>query len=266
MKKYDPQQIEPKWQKRWEKEKLYRTREDKGKPKYYILDMFPYPSGVGLHIGHPKGYTATDIFARMKMMQGYNVLHPMGWDAFGLPAENYALKNKTHPREMTEKNIATFKGQLKRIGFAYDWDREISTIDPDYYKWTQWTFLKMFEKGLACESYEPINWCPSCKTGLANEDLENGLCERCGSQIEQKPMRQWVLRITDYADRMLKDLEKLTEWPDAIREMQKNWIGRSEGSVVKFKIKSELNSDSELSSDFIEVFTTRVDTIFGCTY
>lgn len=262
MRQYNPQKIESKRQKAWSKDNLYRTGDDRKKPKYYILDMFPYPSGAGLHVGHPKGYIATDIFARMKMMQGFNVLHPMGWDAFGLPAENFALKNKTHPRKMNEKNIATFKGQLEKIGFTYDWEREINTTDPDYYKWTQWTFLQMFKKGLAYESYEPINWCPDCKTGLANEDLEDGLCERCGSEIEQKPMRQWVIKITDYADRMLKDLEKLPEWPEPIKEMQRNWIGRSEGAVVNFKVKS-----SKLKVDeVIKVFTTRVDTIFGCTY
>lgn len=262
MKTYNPQKIEPKWQKNWSKNELYKTDDNQDNPKYYILDMFPYPSGVGLHVGHPKGYIATDIFARMRMMQGYNVLHPMGWDAFGLPAENFALKNKTHPQEMNEKNIANFKNQLEKIGFTYDWNREINTTDPDYYKWTQWTFLKMWEKGLAYESYEPINWCPDCKTGLANEDLEDGLCERCGSEIEQKPMRQWVLKITDYADRMLEDLNKLPDWPESIKEMQRNWIGRSEGAVIKFKIQ---NSKSKVD-EVIEVFTTRIDTIFGCTY
>ena len=258
MKNYNPQKIEPKWQKYWLKNKLHKTSDVQDKPKYYVLDMFPYPSGAGLHVGHPKGYIATDIFARMKMMQGFNVLHPMGWDAFGLPAENYAIKNKTHPREMNEKNIAIFKNQLEKIGFTYDWDREINTTDPKYYKWTQWTFLQMFKKGLAYESHEPINWCPSCKTGLANEDLENGKCERCGSEIEQKPMRQWVLKITDYADRMLKDLKKLPDWDDSIKEMQKNWIGRSEGASVKFKIK---NSEKD-----VEVFTTRIDTIFSAAF
>ncbi|MCD4761587.1 class I tRNA ligase family protein, partial [bacterium] len=213
-------------------------------------------SGSGLHVGHPKGYIATDTFARMKILQGYNVLHPMGWDAFGLPAENYALKNKVHPRVATEKNIKTFKEQLKKLGFTYDWEREINTTDPKFYKWTQWIFLQMFKKGLAFESHEPIIWCPSCKTGLANEDLEGGKCERCDSEVERKPMRQWVLRITDYADRMLEDLEKLPDWDESIREMQKNWIGRSEGARVKFSI----------NGDEIEVFTTRPDTLFGATY
>ena len=261
MNNYDHKTIESKWSKKWTDLDLYKTGEDKAKPKYYILDMFPYPSGVGLHVGHPKGYIATDIFARLKMMQGFNVLHPMGWDAFGLPAENFAIKNKVHPRISTEKNIATFKSQLEKLGFSYDWDREINTTDPEFYKWTQWIFLKMFEKGLAYESYEPIIWCPSCQTGLANEDLEDGKCERCGSEVERKPMRQWVLKITDYADRMLNDLEKLPDWDESIKEMQKNWIGRSEGARVKFKVESR-----KLKGEFIEIFTTRPDTLFGATY
>lgn len=259
---YNHQEVEKKWQKKWADAGVYRTGEDKNKPKYYILDMFPYPSGAGLHVGHPKGYIATDIFARMKMMQGFNVLHPMGWDAFGLPAENYALKNKVHPRVATEENVATYKKQLEQLGFSYDWSREIDTTDPKFYKWTQWIFLKMLERGLAFESYEPINWCPSCKTGLANEDLEDGKCERCSSEIEQKPMRQWVLRITDYADRMLQDLDKLTEWDSSIKEMQRNWIGRSEGAEVKFEVRSK---KSEVINE-LKVFTTRPDTLFGCTY
>ncbi|MFA5360216.1 MAG: leucine--tRNA ligase [Patescibacteria group bacterium] len=256
MEKYNHKKIEDKWREKWEKEKLYKTGEDKAKPKFYILDMFPYPSGAGLHVGHPKGYIATDIFARAKMMQGYNVLHPMGWDAFGLPAENYAIQNKIHPRVATEKNIETFKSQLKKLGFTYDWDREINTTDPGFYKWTQWTFIKMFERGLAYESNEPVNWCPSCKTVLSNEDLENGKCERCGSEIERKPMRQWVLKITDYAERMLNDLEKLPYWEESIKEMQKNWIGRSEGAEVDFEINGEK----------VTVFTTRPDTLFGATF
>ncbi len=255
---YNHKEIEQKWAKNWQKQGLYKTKEDKKKPKYYILDMFPYPSGSGLHVGHPKGYIATDIFARVKMMQGYNVLHPMGWDAFGLPAENYAIKNKVHPRVAVEKNIKIFKNQLSKLGFSYDWDREIDTTDPNFYKWTQWIFLEMLKRGLAYESYEPINWCPSCKTGLANEDLEDGKCERCGSEIERKPMRQWVLKITDYADRMLNDLEKLSEWDESIKEMQKNWIGRSEGAEIEFKI---INKKAK-----IKVFTTRPDTLFGATY
>lgn len=262
MAKYNHNEIEKKWQEKWEKDGLYRVGEDMQKSKYYILDMFPYPSGEGLHVGHPKGYIATDIFARMKMMQGHNVLHPMGWDAFGLPAENYAIKNKVHPRVATEKNIKTFKNQVQKLGMTYDWEREINTTDPEYYKWTQWCFLKMFERGLAYESHEPINWCPGCQTGLANEDLEDGKCERCGSEIEQRPMRQWVLKITDYADRLLEDLDKLPDWEKSIKEMQRNWIGRSEGALAKFKFKSQKSKDE----GEIEVFTTRIDTIFGCTY
>jgi len=258
MKKYDHKSIEKKWKKNWEKSGIYKTKENPDKQKFYVLDMFPYPSGAGLHVGHPKGYIATDVVARMKMMQGYNVLHPMGWDAFGLPAENYAIKNKVHPSVATEKNVETFKKQLGLLGFTYDWDREVNTTDPKYYKWTQWAFIQMFKRGLAFESYEPINWCPECKTGLANEDLENGLCERCGSVVEQKPMRQWVLKITDYAERLLADLDTLKDWPDSIREMQRNWIGKSEGALVGFGIK---NTEEKL-----EVFTTRPDTLFGATY
>jgi len=258
MEKYDHKKIEKKWQQKWQEEDLYKVSDSQDKPKYYILDMFPYPSGAGLHVGHPKGFIATDIFARLKMMQGYNVLHPMGWDAFGLPAENFALKNKVHPRVATAKNIQTFKDQLEKIGFTYDWSREVNTTDPEFYKWTQWAFIKMFERGLAYESHEPINWCPDCKTGLANEDLENGKCERCGSDIEQKPMRQWVLKITDYADRLLNDLDKLPDWEESIKEMQRNWIGRSEGTEVDFVFDSR--------DEKISVFTTRVDTIFSGTY
>ncbi len=255
---YNHQEIEKKWKERWTESSVYKTKTDQSKPKYYILDMFPYPSGVGLHVGHPKGYIATDIFARLKMMQGFNVLHPMGFDAFGLPAENYAIKNHVHPKTGTDANIVNYKRQLSLLGFCYDWEREISTTDPEYYKWTQWTFIQMFKRGLAFESNEPINWCPSCKTGLANEDLEDGLCERCGSVVEQKPLRQWVLKITDYADRLLDDLEKLPDWENSIKEMQRNWIGRSEGSEINFTIK---DTDKKIT-----VFTTRVDTIFGCTY
>ncbi|MCC6643504.1 leucine--tRNA ligase [Candidatus Peregrinibacteria bacterium] len=259
MPKYQAAGIEEKWQKRWEETELYKTDlRATNKPKYYILDMFPYPSGSGLHVGHPKGYIATDVFGRLKTLQGFNVLHPMGWDAFGLPAENFALKNKVHPRISTEQNVATYKKQLKKLGFTYDWNCEINTTDPSYYKWTQWIFVKLFEAGLAYESYEPINWCPVDKTGLANEDLEDGKCERCGTPVEKKPMRQWVLKITEYADRLLEDLDKLEHWETAIKEMQRNWIGRSEGAEVDFKIVG--------SPEVIRVFTTRVDTIFGCTY
>jgi len=258
MKKYEHKKIERKWQKFWADKKIYKTKEGGKKPKCYVLDMFPYPSGEGLHVGHPRGYIATDVYSRFKRMNGFNVLHPMGFDSFGLPAENYAIKNKIHPEIAVKNNVKKFKGQLELIGFDYDWDREIITSDPNFYKWTQWIFLKMFEKGLAYESYEPINFCPSCLTGLANEDVEDGKCERCGTLVIKKPMRQWALKITDYAERMLEDLKELKGWPEHIKESQRNWIGKSEGTTVKFPI-----------SNFqfpIEVFTTRIDTIFGCTY
>lgn len=255
---YNHQAIEKKWQERWASNQLYRTSAETKKPKYYVLDMFPYPSGAGLHVGHPKGYIATDILARMRLMQGYNVLHPMGFDAFGLPAENYALANKVHPRVATGENVATYKRQLSILGFTYDWEREVNTTDPDYYKWTQWTFLKMWEKGLAYESNEPINWCPSCQTGLANEDLEGGRCERCGSEVIQKPLRQWVLKITDYAERLLDGLDKLEGWEEPIKEMQRNWIGRKEGINIDYKVAGR---------DYgLTVFTTRPDTNFGATF
>lgn len=261
MRAYDHAKIEKKWQKEWEKKKLYKTAE-KGK-KMYVLDMFPYPSGDGLHVGHPKGYIATDIVSRQARMQGKSVLHPMGWDAFGLPAENYAIKNKVHPRKAVEKNVKRFKEQLKLIGLDYDWSREINTTDPEFYKWTQWIFLKLYEKGLAYQSFEPINWCPSCQTGLANEDLEGNACERCGTIVEKRPMRQWVLKITNYAERLLQDLELLPEWQESIKESQRNWIGKSEGALIKFK----LTVDSEqLTENAIEIFTTRPDTLFGATY
>ncbi|MFA6131881.1 MAG: leucine--tRNA ligase [Patescibacteria group bacterium] len=262
---YDHKQIEKKWQEKWAKSGIFKTNEDSGKKKFYALDMFPYPSGAGLHVGHPKGYIATDVVARTKMMQGFSVLHPMGWDAFGLPAENFAIKNKVHPAVATKQNIEVFKKQLSILGFTYDWDREVNTTDPKYYKWTQWAFLQMFKKGLAYESFEPINWCPSCQTGLANEDLDDGKCERCGSVVEQKPMRQWVLKITDYADRLLADLDKLTEWPDSIKQMQREWIGKSEGAEVTFKIVSPSPYEGEGRGE-VRVFTTRPDTLFGATY
>ena len=255
---YNHISVEKKWQKYWQETALYKAGEDNGKKKEYILDMFPYPSGQGLHVGHPKGYIATDIISRMRIMQGYNVLHPMGWDAFGLPAENYAIKNKIHPRLAMEKNIIRYREQLDILGFSYDWDRQVNTTDPNYYKWTQWIFLQMWKKGLAYESHAPINWCPSCRTGLANEDLEDGKCERCGSLVEQKPLRQWVLKITDYADRLLNDLESLTDWEESIKDMQRHWIGRSEGAEIDFAILE--------TTEKITVFTTRLDTIFGCTY
>ena len=260
MNEYNHLKIEPKWRKKWDKEGINKTKDLAKVPKFFVLDMFPYPSGAGLHVGHPRGYIATDVYSRFKRMQGFNVLHPMGWDAFGLPAENYAIANKIHPEIATKKNIKRFKEQISIIGLNYDWSREINTTDPKYYKWTQWIFLQMFKKGLAYESFEPINWCPSCKTGLANEDLEDGKCERCGSMVEKKPMRQWVLKITDYADSLLKDIDDLN-WPESIKESQWNWIGRSEGALLKFKIEK-----SNIKIKEIEVFTTRPDTLFGVTY
>ncbi len=238
MQDYNPKDIEKKWQQVWEKDGIYTTQENSDKKNFYILDMFPYPSGEGLHVGHPRGYIATDVYSRFKRMHGFNVLHPMGWDAFGLPAENFAIKNKVHPREAVDRNVARFKEQLSLIGPDYDWSREIDTTDPNFYKWTQWMFLKMYEKGLAYQSHEPINWCPGCQTGLANEDLESdGTCERCGSVVEKKPMRQWVLKITDYADRLLSDLDTLPKWPEGVKEAQRNWIGKSEGVEVSFTLQ-----------------------------
>lgn len=262
---YDHQKIEKKWQQKWAKAEVFKTKEDSAKPKFYALDMFPYPSGAGLHVGHSRGYTATDVIARVKMMRGFNVLHPMGWDAFGLPTENYAIKNKIHPSEATAMNIEIFKKQLFLLGFTYDWEREINTTDPKYYKWTQWAFLQMLKRGLAHESDEPVNWCPVDKTVLANEDLENGKCERCGSAVERKQMRQWVLKITNYADRLLYGLDKLTEWPESIKQMQKEWIGRSEGAEVVFKIVPPSPYEGEGGGE-VRVFTTRPDTLFGATY
>ncbi len=253
---YDPKQIEKKWQEYWKKEKVFETKTDSEKPKFYCLDMFPYPSGQGLHVGHPRGYVATDAFSHFKRMNGYNVLHPMGWDAFGLPAENYAIKMGIHPKYSIKENVEHFKQQLDSIGLSYDWNREINTTDPEYFKWTQWIFIQMFNKGLAYEDTLPINWCPSCKTGLANEEVVNGLCDRCGAQVERKSIRQWVLKITKYADRLLEDLDDL-DWPEQIKEMQRNWIGRSEGAVIRFPVFDKF---------FVEVFTTRPDTIFGATF
>ena len=246
MKNYDHITIEKKWQDYWSEHQTYKTSEDLSKPKQFIVDMFPYPSGVGLHVGHPRGYIATDVFSRMKRMQGFNVLHPMGWDAFGLPAENFAIKNKVHPSVAVEENIAKFKSQLSVIGFDYDWSREIKTTDPEFYKWTQWMFIQMFKKGLAYESNEPVNWCPVDKTVLANEDVEaDGTCERCGAKVEKRPMRQWVLKITDYADRMLADLDKLPKWPEGVKEAQRNWIGRKEGVIISHAVEgSDLTMDA----------------------
>lgn len=255
---YDHKDIEKRHRERWETDKTYKTSEDSDKEKCYSLVMFPYPSGDGLHIGHARIYIGADIHARMRRMQGYRVLHPMGWDAFGLPAEGYALKQGKHPQETTAQNIANFKEQCKLLGLSYDWDKEINTTDPNYYKWTQWIFLQLYKKNLAYESHAPVNWCPTCKTGLANEDLSNGKCERCDSPVERKPLRQWVLRITEYADRLLSDLEDLDGWSDAVKEVQRNWIGRREGFLIPFHIPSAATS--------IEVFTTRPDTLFGCSF
>jgi leucyl-tRNA synthetase len=254
---FNHQKIEQKWQKFWEENKTFKTSEEKSKKKFYALDMFPYPSGAGLHVGHPEGYTATDILSRMKRMQDFNVLHPMGWDAFGLPAEQYALDTGNHPAEFTQKNIDTFRRQIKSLGFSYDWDREINTTDPEYYKWTQWIFLKLYEMGLAYVDEVAVNWCPALGTVLANEEVIDGKSERGGHPVERRPMRQWVLRITAYADRLLEDLDEV-DWPESIKEMQRNWIGRSEGAEVTFRID---NHDESFT-----VFTTRPDTLFGATY
>lgn len=255
---YTPSEIEPKWQQFWLQKKTFRTVDnDFTRPKFYILDMFPYPSGSGLHVGHPEGYTATDITARYKRMKGFNVLHPIGWDAFGLPAENYAIKTGTHPRITTERNIKRFREQLQSIGFSYDWDREVDTTDPKYFRWTQWIFLQLYNKGLAYESFAPVNWCPELGTVLANEEVIDGKSEVGGHPVIRVPMRQWMLKITAYAERLLDDLE-LVDWPESIKEMQRNWIGKSTGAEVNFTLAD--------GSDIISVFTTRPDTLFGATY
>jgi leucyl-tRNA synthetase len=260
MAKYPFETIEPKWQKYWEENKTFKVTEDPAFPKEkrrYVLDMFPYPSDEGLHVGHPEGYTATDIYCRYLRMNGYNVLHPMGFDSFGLPAENYAIKKGIHPAITTANNINHFRKQIKALGFSYDWDREVDTSDINYYKWTQWIFLKLFEKGLAYEKESPINWCPSCKTGLANEEVADGNCERCKTKVTRKHLRQWILKITAYAEQLLEDLEGL-DWPEPVKQMQRNWIGRSEGANVIFKIDGH--------DDELEIYTTRPDTLFGATY
>ena len=254
---YNHLEIEKKWQQYWDKHQTFKTEETSSKPKFYALDMFPYPSGQGLHVGHPKGYTSTDVLSRMKRAQGFNVLHPMGWDAFGLPAEQYALDTGNDPAEFTAKNILTFKRQFDALGFSFDWDREINTTDPEYYKWTQWIFTKLFEKGLAYEAEVPVNWCPALGTVLANEEVIDGKSERGDHPVYRVPMKQWMLKITAYADRLIDDLD-LIEWPDSIKEMQRNWIGRSEGANVTFAIDG---TDKEFT-----VFTTRPDTLFGATY
>ncbi len=254
---YNAQAIEPRWQQYWDANKTFRTLEEAGKPKFYALDMFPYPSGAGLHVGHPEGYTATDIVSRYKRMRGFNVLHPMGWDAFGLPAEQYALQTGRHPREITFENIDNFRRQIKSLGFSYDWDREFSTTDPDYYKWTQWIFIQLYKRGLAYVAEVPVNWCPALGTVLANEEVIDGLSERGGHPVIRKPMRQWMLKITEYAERLLDDLEEL-DWSESIKDMQRNWIGKSTGAEVTFAIDGH--------NAALTVFTTRPDTLFGATY
>lgn len=255
--KYQFKQIEKKWRDRWLQEKIYQTESSSGKPKKYVLDMFPYPSGEGLHVGHFKLYVSSDIIARYYRHKGYNVLHPMGWDAFGLPAENFAIKTGIHPKITTQKNIANIKNQMQLAGLSYDWDREIDTTDPNYYKWTQWIFLKLYEKGLAYQDEAPINWCPKDKTGLANEEVVNGHCDRCGEKVERRVIRQWILKITEYAQRLLEDVKDL-EWPQSIKDMQINWIGRKEGINITYKVEG--------SSEEIVCFTTRPDTNFGATF
>ena len=260
---YDHQKIEKKWQKIWEEKSTFKSTLDESKPKYYVLDMFPYPSGAGLHVGHPEGMIATDIMSRYKRRKGYNVLHPYGWDSFGLPAENFAIKTGIHPEISTKKNIETYKKQVQSLGFSYDWDREFSTTDTDYYKWTQWVFLELYKKDLAYEKEMPMNWCNTCKIVVANEEVENGVHERCGLEVVKKNMRQWMLKITKYADRLLEDIEGL-DWEERIKEMQRNWIGKSYGAEVDFIVCGD---DTQSKKDqVISVYTTRIDTIFSGTF
>ncbi len=254
---YIPKKIERKWQTIWEDEKAFAATDDYSKPKFYALVEFPYPSGQGLHVGHPRPYTALDIVARKRRMQGYNVLYPMGWDAFGLPTENYAIKNKIHPKIVTKNNVKRFKEQLQSLGYSFDWDREINTTDPGYYKWTQWIFLKLFKAGLAYKKEMPINWCTSCKVGLANEEVVNGVCERCGSEVVRKVKSEWMLKITEYADKLIEGLDSV-DYIEKVKVSQKNWIGRSEGAEVDFTLKGK--------EDKLRVYTTRPDTLFGATY
>lgn len=254
---YNHKTVEPKWQKVWDDEKAFAATDDYSKPKYYALVEFPYPSGQGLHVGHPRPYTALDIVARKRRMQGYNVLYPMGWDAFGLPTENYAIKNKIHPRIVTENNVARFKAQLHSLGYSFDWDREVNTTDPNYYKWTQWIFLKLFKAGLAYKKEMPINWCTSCKVGLANEEVVNGVCERCGSEVVRKVKSEWMLKITEYADKLIEGLNDV-DYIERVKVQQKNWIGRSTGAEVDFSIKGK--------DEKLRIYTTRCDTLFGVTY
>ena len=254
---YNHREVEEKWQKVWDDEKAFKTSDDYSKPKYYALVEFPYPSGQGLHVGHPRPYTALDIVARKRRMQGYNVLYPMGWDAFGLPTENYAIKNHIHPKIVTENNVKRFKNQLHSLGYSFDWDREINTTDPNYYKWTQWIFLKLFKAGLAYKTEMPINWCTSCKVGLANEEVVNGVCERCGSEVVRKVKSQWMLKITEYADQLIQGLDTV-DYVEKVKVSQKNWIGKSTGAEVDFTIKGK--------EDKLRIYTTRCDTLFGVTY
>ena len=254
---YNPKEIEKKWQKIWEDEKAFAATDDFTRPKYYALVEFPYPSGQGLHVGHPRPYTALDIVARKRRMEGYNVLYPMGWDAFGLPTENYAIKNHIHPKIVTKNNVHRFKEQLQSLGYSFDWDREINTTDPSYYKWTQWIFLKLFKAGLAYKAEMPINWCTSCKVGLANEEVVNGHCERCGAEVVRRVKSQWMLKITEYADKLIDGLDEV-DYIERVKVSQKNWIGRSHGAEVDFPIKGE--------KETLRIYTTRPDTLFGVTY
>src|SRR2546427_780526 len=262
MTEYKPQQLDKKWQARWASARAYEVSEDPKKPKFYCLEMFAYPSGYA-HVGHVRNYIIGDIMARMKRMRGYNVLHPFGWDAFGLPAENAAIKTGTHPEKSTLDNIAHMKGQLQRLGISYAWEREIATCLPEYYKFNQWIFLKMFERGLAYRKRSTVNWCPSCQTVLANEQVVESACWRCGSTVEARDLEQWFFRITEYADELLEGLETLTEWPEKVVVMQRNWIGRSEGARLKFPVVGGRGTESD---DSIEIFTTRIDTIYGATF
>ncbi|MBS1959431.1 MAG: leucine--tRNA ligase [Bdellovibrionales bacterium] len=257
---YNPSKIEPKWQNYWEKNQTFKTSDEKSKPKYYVLDMFPYPSSTGLHVGHPEGYTATDIIARYKRAKGFNVLHPMGWDAFGLPAEQYAIKTGVHPAKTTNEAITNFRRQLSMLGFSFDWSREISTADPKYYKWTQWVFLRLYERGLVYQTEAPVNWCPELKTVLANDEVVDGKSERGGHPVFRVPMKQWMFKITDYAEKLLQGLDKL-DWPEGTKELQRNWIGKSAGLEMNFKIENAPNG-----ADTLEIFTTRPDTLWGVSY
>ena len=254
--RYDHKAIEPKWQKIWEDKGVFHAEDNSDKDKFYALIEFPYPSGQGLHVGHPRPYTALDIVSRKRRLQGYNVLYPIGWDAFGLPTENYAIKNHIHPRIVTQQNVARFKKQIQSLGISFDWSKEINTTDPEYYKWTQWIFLQLFKKGLAYKKEMSVNWCTSCKCVLANEEVVNGVCERCGSGVVHKVKSQWMLKITEYADRLIDDLD-LVDYPERVKTQQKNWIGRSYGAEVDFKTST---------GDTLTVYTTRPDTLFGATY